>query len=284
MRPASRRGPAVLLVLAATALAGLDAVIVRHLGGAVPPMVIAFFRALFGLAVVLPWIVARVDLRASPYRGLHVARAGLKQASLVALFLAFTHAPLADATAMTFTTPIFLTLGAWAFLGERIGRPRMVALLAGFLGILVILRPGGAGFDPWLLCALAGALLTAVIQVILRGMTGRDTPDRLVAWNLLAMAPLGLIGALPFWVTPTPAQLGLLALQGILGALNMTLITRAFSLAEASFLAPFDFLRLPLVAFLAFVFFHEVAPSATWAGAGVIILAVVLANSRGQRE
>ena len=115
-------------------------------------------------------------------------------------------------------------------------------------------------------------------------MTGRDTPDRLVAWNLLAMAPLGLIGALPFWVTPTPAQLGLLALQGILGALNMTLITRAFSLAEASFLAPFDFLRMPLVAFLALVFFHEVAPPATWAGAGVIVLAVVLANSRGQRE
>ena len=63
------------------------------------------------------------------------------------------------------------------------------------VGDVVILRPGGAGFDPWLLCALAGALLTAVIQVILRGMTGRDTPDRLVAWNLLAMAPRGLARA-----------------------------------------------------------------------------------------
>ncbi|MGA0617451.1 DMT family transporter [Paracoccus sp. KR1-242] len=280
---AGQRRMAVLAILLATVLAGLDAVIVRTLAGGVHPFMIAFFRALFGLIAVLPWILRRVDLRASPYRGLHVLRAALKQASLVSLFLAFTHAPLADATAITFTAPIFLTLGAVLFLGEKIGPARIAAVAIGFLGILVLIRPGAAGFDPWLLCALAGAMLTATIQLVLRGMTRHDTAERLVAWNLLAMVPLGLVAALPVWQMPTSTQLLLLVLQGVLGAANMSLVTRAFSLAEASFLAPFDFLRLPVVAVLAFLFFDQLPAWTTWAGAAVIVLATLI-GSIGGRE
>lgn len=279
---ANKTGLAVLMMVAATCLAGLDAVIVRTLAGQVHPLIIGFFRALFGLLAVLPWIVTRVRLGASPYRGLHVLRAGLKLASLVALFVAFAHAPLADATAINFTMPIFLTLGAWLILRERMEPARLIAVAAGFAGILIIIRPGAAAFDPWLLFALAGAVLTAAIQLILRRMAQRDTTDRLVAWNLLAMVPLGLLAALPVWVTPTPPQIGLLALQGVLGAMNMTLITRAFAMADASFLAPLDFLRLPIVAVLAFVFFGEVAPGATWIGAGVIFVATLFAAGGGR--
>ncbi len=283
MIPARRR-QAVALMLAATVLAGLDAVIVRSLAGGVHPLMIAFFRALFGLLAILPWIVLRVDLRASPYRGLHVLRAALKQASLVAMFLAFTHAPLADATAISFTTPIFLTLGAWLVLRERVDVARLAGVAAGFLGILVVVRPASGSFDPWLLAALAGAVLTALIQLVLRRMAQRDTAQRLVAWNLLAMAPLGLAGALPVWVAPTPQELGLLAVQGVLGALNMTLITRAFGLAEASLLAPLDFLRLPVVALLAYAFFAERVAPATWLGGAFIILAAILAGWSGRRR
>ncbi|MBK4216017.1 DMT family transporter [Paracoccus caeni] len=275
---ASNQRLAVTAMLIAAFLAGLDAVIVRSLAGGVHPLVIAFFRAFVGLIVVLPWIIARVELRASPYRGLHFLRAALKQASLVALFLAFTHAPLADATAITFTMPVFLTLGAWFFLGESIGPARITAILFGFVGIVIIIRPGGSNFDPWLLAALIGAILTAVIQLILRRMAMSDSADRLVAWNLLAMAPLGLIAALPVWVTPTPGQMALLAAQGVLGALNMSLITRAFSLVEASFLAPLDYLRLPVVAVLAYLFFDEFPPWNTWIGAGIIILGALVAT------
>ncbi|SMO83494.1 EamA domain-containing membrane protein RarD [Paracoccus laeviglucosivorans] len=277
-----RKGIAVAMMIGATLLAGLDAVIVRSLAGGVHPLIIGFFRALFGLIAVLPWIVGRVDLRASSYRWMHVLRAALKLASLVTLFVAFAHAPLADATAINFTMPIFLTLGAWLFLRERIGAERLLAVLAGFIGITIIIRPGATAFDPWLLFALAGAILTATIQLILRKMAQRDTTDQLVAWNLLSMVPLGLLVALPVWQTPTPAQLGLLALQGFLGAMNMTLITRAFSMADASFLAPLDFLRLPIVAVLAFLFFGEIAPAATWIGAAVIFASALL-TARGLR-
>jgi drug/metabolite transporter (DMT)-like permease len=273
---------AALMMIAAAFLNGLDAAIVRTLAHGVHPLIIGFFRAFFGLLVLLPWIVTRVDLRASPYRWLHALRAGLKLAALVALFVAFMHAPLADATAINFSMPIFLILGAWLFLGEHIGIGRILAVLAGFAGIMIIIRPGIAGFDPWLLFALAGAVLTAIIQLMLRRMALNDTTDRLVAWNLLAMVPIGLIVALPVWVTPSPWQLALLALQGGLGALNMTLITRAFGMADASFLAPLDFLRLPIVALLAFLLFGEVATTSTWIGAA-IICAAPLALAGGSR-
>ncbi|MCO5137678.1 MULTISPECIES: DMT family transporter [unclassified Shinella] len=264
-------------MVCAAVLAGLDAVIVRMLAGGVHPLIIGFFRALFGLLAVLPFLLRRVEIMASPYRALHVVRAGLKFASLVALFIAFGHAPLADATAINFTMPIFLTLGAWIFLKEKVALSVVFGVLAGFIGIVIIIRPGAGAFDPWLLFALAGAILTAISQLILRRMALRDTTDRLVAWNLLAMAPLGLLAALPVWAAPSPAQIGLLALQGGLGALNMALITRAFAMASASFLAPLDFLRLPVVAALAFLFFGEIAPVATWIGAAIIFGAALLA-------
>jgi len=270
-----RTGTAVLIMVAASVLAGLDAVIVRMLAGGVHPFTIAFFRALFGLCAVLPFMARRIELAASPYRTAHVVRAALKFASLVALFVAFAHAPLADATALNFTTPIFLTLGAWLFLKEKVAPSVIGGVLIGFVGVMIIVRPGAGTFDPWLLFALAGAILTAISQLMLRRMALHDTTDRLVAWNLIAMVVLGLLAAVPVWVAPTPAQLGLLALQGVLGALNMTLITRAFAMASASYLAPFDFLRLPVVAAMAFLFFGEVAPMTTWIGAATIFLATL---------
>jgi drug/metabolite transporter (DMT)-like permease len=268
---------AVLIMVSAAVLAGFDALIVRMLAGGVHPLIIGFFRALFGLFAVLPFILRRADLLASPYRTLHVVRAGLKFASLVALFIAFAHAPLADATAINFTMPIFLTLGAWLILREKVELPVLCGVVVGFAGVVVIIRPGAGTFDPWLLFALAGAVLTAVSQLILRRMALRDTTDRLVAWNLIAMVPLGFIAILPVWTTPTPAQIGLMALQGGMGALNMALITRAFGMASASFLAPLDFLRLPVVGAMAFLFFGEVVPVSTWIGAATIFGATLLA-------
>jgi len=273
------------MMLAATVLNACDGVIIRLLAGEVHPFVIGFFRASFGLIFLLPWILRRGDLMASPYRWMHVLRAGLKLASLLALFVAFANAPLSDVTAISFTTPLFLLLGACLFLGEGLTLARVASVVMGFVGMLIILRPEAGGFDGALLFALVGAVLTATIQLILKGMSGHDRADRLVAWNLIAMVPLALILALTAWQTPSPRALGLMAVQGALGAASQALVTRAFSLADASFLAPLDFLRLPVIALMAFVFFGEISGIATWIGAGAIVLAVLLgAFSKGGKK
>lgn len=280
----NRVGLAVGMMVAAACFNSLDAVIVRLLAGEVHPLMIGFFRAFFGLVAFSPWIFARVDLRASPYRMLHAVRGCLKLASLVSLFIAFAHAPLAEVTAINFTMPMFLVLGAWLFLQERIGPASALGIIVGFVGVVIIIRPSAGGFDEWLLFALAGAVLMAAAQIMLRRMAVNDSTDRLVAWNLVATVPFGFVIMLPVWSTPTWEQLGLLALQGALGAFNMSLVTRAFAMAPASVLAPLDFLRLPIVALMAFVFFAELPVMQMWIGASVIIGATIISTSGFKRR
>ncbi|MCH4562079.1 DMT family transporter [Halomonas sp. EGI 63088] len=273
---------AALLVAGAATLSAVDAVLVRLVSAEVHPFVIGFFRSVFGLLAFAPWIVTHRRLLATNHRALHAVRAVLKLLSLVAFYAAFAAASLADATAIMFTAPIFLTLGAALFLGERLGPGRIVGVLAGFAGALIVLRPDAGTVSPALLFALAGAALVAVAQLMLKSMSARDNTDTLVAWNLIVTAPLALVPAVFFWTTPSPAVLGLLVLQGVLGAINMAMMTRAFSLADASLVAPIDFLRLPAVALLGFVMFSEIPDTATWIGAAVIV-GSALVVSNGER-
>ena len=274
----------VALMLLVAVFNALDAVIVRLLSPEVHPFIIGFTRALFGLLVVLPWILSRPSILRSQFRFLHVLRAALKLASLIAFFAAYASATLADVTAIAFTAPIFVTIGAWLLLGERLQTLRVFAVIAGFIGVLLVLRPGQQmGIAPGLSLALLGALLAATIQLMLKPMAAQDSTETLVAWNLIVTVPIAALPALWVWATPTPGQWILLALQGGLGALNMSLITRAFALAEASLIAPLDFLRLPIVAALAFVLFGQTVPLTTWLG-GIVIFGATLLMARSARK
>ncbi|MDH2327185.1 DMT family transporter [Cereibacter sp. SYSU M97828] len=273
---------AVLLASIAALLGAVDAAIVRSLGGEVHPFIIAFFRAGFGALAVLPLVLRRPSVLRSvhPLRQ-HAARAGLKLLALIAFFAAFARGPLTDVTAIAFTSPIFVVLGATVMLGERLNRAKIAAAVLGFLGAMLIVGPAGSGPSLALGLALSGAALTALIQLMLKSMSSGDRTDTLVVLNLLLSAPIALLIALPVWDMPDRAQFALLALQGVLGAANMALMTHAMSLADASVVAPVDFLRLPLVALVAWLIFAETAAATTWAG-GAIICAAALLASRGR--
>ncbi len=268
---------AVALMALVAAFNAVDAVIVRLLSPGVHPFVIGFTRALFGLLVLLPWILRRPQILRSNYRLNHLLRAALKLASLIAFFAAFARAPLADATAIAFTAPVFLIIGAWLLLGEPLRMARALAVIVGFAGVLIVLRPDSpTASTSGMLLALLGAFLTAASQLILKPMSARDPTETLVAWNLILTVPLAALPAALVWSTPNPEQWALLALQGALGALNMSLVTKALSLGEASLIAPFEFLRLPIVAGLAFMLFGQAVPISTWIGGGVIFAATLL--------
>jgi drug/metabolite transporter (DMT)-like permease len=267
------------LMLLAAVVNSLDAVIVRVLAHHIHPFVIGFTRSLFGLLVVVPWILSRREILGTSYRLMHVARAALKLGALVAFFAAFAVAPLADVTAIAFAAPIFVTVGAWLFLGERVRKFRVVAVVIGFVGVIIVLRPGQSDVSPALALALLGASLTAVIHLMLKIMSAKDSMETLVAWNLILTVPLAIIPAVWFWTSPTLSQWVLLALQGALGAFNMAVVTRAFALAEASLIAPIDFLRLPVVAIMALFFFSELASVATWIGGAVIFVSTLMMMS-----
>lgn len=262
-------------------LTAVDTIVVRHVAAEIHPFEIAFFRSLFGLLFVAPWMLRRRFFQ-SRFAGRHLVRAALKLFSITAFFIAIAHAPLADVTAIGFTQPLFVTLGAWLILGEGVNRLRIVAVAMGFAGVTIILQPGAPShFDTYLLYAVAGAIGTAIIQLMLKVLARHDRTESLVAYNLVFMVPLSLGPAIWFWTTPSWTMLGFLALQGLLGALAMTSVSRAMALADASYLSPMEFLRLPIVAVLAFLLFGEVSDLVTWIGAGVIFAASLLLTRSG---
>lgn len=279
----------VLLMLGVAVINAADSVIVRLLAKEVHPFIIALTRTSFGLLAILPWIISRPAMLRTQYRVMHVLRAALKLGSLIAGFFALALAPLADVTAIGFAAPLFVTVGAWLLLGETPHAVRILAVLLGFAGVVVVLKPdwamGMAAVSPALAIALLAAFLTAIIQLMLKLMSRRDGTDTLVAWNLIVSVPLALIPALLVWQMPSAWAWGLLAIQGVLGAVNQTAVTRAFQLADASLVAPIDFLRLPFVAILAFSLFGEVAGLSTWIGAAIIFVAsmLMMATRRGPR-
>jgi drug/metabolite transporter (DMT)-like permease len=278
----------VVLMMLVGVINAADAVIVRLLAKEVHPFIIGLTRTSFGLLAMLPWILSRPQMLRTNYRLMHVLRAALKLASLIAVFFALAEARLADVTAIGFAAPLFVTVGAWFLFGESPQLVRILAVLMGFLGVLIVLRPdwsGGATVSPALLLALLGAVLTAVIQLMLKSMARLDRADTLVGWNLIVSVPLAVIPAILVWQTPSAWHWGLLVVQGALGALNQTMVTRAFQMADASLVAPIDFLRLPFVAILAFVLFQEVAGMSTWIGAAIIFVATMImtATRRARR-
>ncbi|WP_172332013.1 DMT family transporter [Mangrovicoccus sp. HB161399] len=267
-----------LLIMVAVTIGGAaDSVIVRLLAGDIPAMQIGFTRALFGVLALAPLLAARPGLLRTQARWSHVLRAGLKLMSLVLLFAALQRAPLATVTAIGFASPLFVALGAWALLSEAPDSLRGAGLVLGFAGIVVILGPAlGEAQGLALMLALGSAVLTASIQLMLKVMGRADGALTLVAWNLIVSVPLALLPAAAVWVWPTPEQWALLAAQGAIGTACQLGVTRALQLADASLVAPVDFLRLPFVALAAWVVFAEMPPLATFIGGAMVFAAVMV--------
>ena len=272
----------MLVLLSATCVA-VDTVLARIVTRDVDPIVLVFFRNLFGLAAVLPWLwrLGRAGL-VTRHWGLHVSRAGLKIVGLGLFFWGISRIPLAEATAIAFATPLFTAAGAALLLGESLRRGRFLAILIGFVGVLVIIRPGLLAPSQGALAVLASTALLAAIALIAKVLARHDTASVTVAINLALSVPLALLPALFVWTTPSWSALGIMAVQGAIGAFSQLCMMRAFALADASLVQPLDFARLPIVAVLAYFAFGQVPDEWTWAGAAVICVAVLLLVRSGR--
>jgi drug/metabolite transporter (DMT)-like permease len=273
-----------LLVLVSAACVAVDTILARIVTQEVSAFVLVFFRNLFGLLLVAPWLVtARRAAFATQRMGLHVTRAALKIAGLVCFFYGLSMVPVADATAIAFATPLFAAVGAALFLGETLRHGRLAAILLGFLGVLIVLRPGGGALEAGALAVLASTVSLAAIGLLAKLLARHDPPNTILAINLTLSVPLALLAALPFWTTPSLPILGLMAVQGALGAASQFCFVRALRLADASLMMPVDFVRLPLVAMLGYFAFAQVPDGWTWIGAVVICTAIVLLLRAGTR-
>lgn len=280
--PGSVRGP-VYMTGAALAFTVMM-VLVRHISQSIHPFEAAFFRNLFGLLPLLPWLI-RVRSEAFRTRrlGLHALRAGCGLSAMLLFFTALSLIPLAEATALTFATPLFATAGAALVLKEQVGIRRWSATVAGFIGVLVILRPGADLITVGAAAGLGAAMFMALAVLCIKTLARTEAPATIVLYFGVLVTPLSLLPALPVWTTPSLPLLGWCALMGFAATAGQILLTRAFASADASAVLPFDFSRLVFVSVLGMVLFGEMPDVWTYVGATVIVAATVYIARREAR-
>jgi len=277
----------LILMLLATAVFSVMHALVRHLSGALHPFEIAFFRNLFGLLAVLPLLVraGRAGLR-TRQPGLQLVRGGLAIVAMLSWFYALAIVPLAEATALSFTSALFGSLGAVLFLGERMGVRRWGAVAAGFAGALLILRPGLAAVSPGSLVVLLSALAWGSALVVVKRLARTDTTVTIVVYMSIMTTLLAALPAAFVWRTPSLIELGWLGLMGVLATIGTLATTQALRLADATAVMPLDFTRLVWASVLGYLLFSEVPDGWTWAG-GVLIAAsatyIAVRESRRRR-
>ena len=244
---------------------------VRHLSETLHPFEVTFFRNLFGIFVVIPLLMrGGLGILRTTQWGLHWARAILQLASMFAFFYALSITPLADAAALGFTAPICVTLLGMAFLGERVGIRRWSAIVVGFLGTFLILRPGFAEVGLGQALVLASSLLWGWCLLVIKILGRTESSATITAYMVILMAPLSLGPALFVWQWPSGEQLAWAIFIGSIGTLGQFLMIYSVKVAETSVVMPLDFLKLIWAALLGYFFFAQVPDLWTWLGGTVI--------------
>ncbi|HKJ21839.1 MAG TPA: DMT family transporter [Gammaproteobacteria bacterium] len=266
------------LVAAALLFACMAALIKTVAAMHVPNHTIVFFRNLFGLAAMLPWLARRgVPALGTAYPFLHLARGIAGLVSMYCFFFAIAHMHLADVMVLNYTSPLFLPLLALLWLGEPVTPRLWFALGLGFMGVLLILKPGMSIFSPAALIGLASGLFAAVTIVVIRRMAG-DEPSTRIVFYYSAIGTLGSGLALAWgWQAPSPVQLMLLLLTGLCATGGQLFLTHGYTLAAAARIGPFMYTAVIFAAALGWLLWHEVPGGLSLAGAALICIAGILA-------
>jgi drug/metabolite transporter (DMT)-like permease len=274
---------ALLMIAGATSGATMNCVI-RVLSAEQHPFEIAFFRNLFGLMVMLPFLVraGRDALRTSSTGWLALSSLG-HLVAMLSFFVAVAAMPLAELTALSFTKPLFATIGAALVLHEVVRARRWSAVAIGFLGVLIVMRPGAAAISPYALLVLLSTLAIAAVALLIKHLSERESATTIVFYQSLFLTLFSLPPALLVWQIPSGGALALLIAIGALGTISWMCFTRAFALADASAVMPYEFLKLPITALLAYLLFAEVPTLWTWLGGAVIFVSTVYIAQREAR-
>ncbi len=256
-----------------------SAVAVRELGKYLTTFEILSIRSGFGLMVLLILIAMSAELRrqlAFKRMGLHLARNSIHFVGTFLWTLAVTLLPFAIVFSLEFTMPVWVALLAIPMLGERMTRSRAGSIVLGFLGVLVIVRPGLASFQPAALLVLAAALAFAVSLIQTKMLTAYVSTFAIIFWMNAMQLPMALAGSDPLFLGKLDAGAILPALT--LGAVGLTshfCLTNAFRAGDATVVVPIDFLRIPLIAAVGWMFYGENVDIFVFAGAALIICGVL---------
>ena len=244
---------------------------VRHVTQSIHPFEAAFFRNLFGLLVLAPSFVTYGwrPLRTRRF-GLHCVRAALNVVAMLSFFYALSITPVVLVQALAFTSPLFTAVLAVLILGERIRARRLTAILIGFAGTLLIIRPGVQPLELGPVLVIASAAVWGYVVILIKSLSRTDSALTITAYMVLLMSPMTLVCALFVWTWPSGDELAVLAGIGIAGTLAQMCMTQSLRLAETMVVMPFDFTKLVWGALFAWIVFGEWIDGWTLLGSLVI--------------
>ncbi len=260
----------------------------KELGKNLSSFQVAFFRAAFGLAIIMPMVLSNGPAIFRTNRPVLILGRGLAGAiGMIAGFYAVVHMPLADATAITFTAPLFITLLAGLVLGETVDHKLWLATIVGFLGVLMLIQPSTGTIEHAAVVALIGALAVAAVKLMLRPLAQTERVLTILLYTCIVMTVVTAVPAWLTWQTPTTFELVLLLAIGVLANLGQFCMIRGYRLREASRLAPLEYSRLLFAIMFGAYVFSEAPTNATLCGVALIVLGslyVALSRQRTRRR
>lgn len=279
------RGPRgmLLMLISAMCVVGMN-VGVRQISDDVSVFLIAFWRHVFGVVLLLPFLPR---LTVNPFRtkrlGLLTLRAILNFGAMVIYFIGLTLIPLADVTALGFTSPLVASVLAVLFLGETMGRRRIIGLLVGLVGALIILRPGMEGFRVESLLIITSTTLWACALITIKMLARTESSFTITLYAPLLQLPFALVAAALVWAWPTPEQWAYLLLIAVFGTVAQFSLSQAFRDADATLVLPVDFTKLIWASAAGFLFFAEIPDVWVLVGA-VVVFSGVFYIATGERK
>lgn len=271
-RPLSKNLKGILLMLLSGVAVSCMSGVILHLTKSQHPFEVAFFRNFLGLTLLLPLLVGKSGkphwrtgrLQPLIWRGLFTA------VSMMCYFYGVSLIPLAEVMALSFMGPLFATVIAILVLRERIRIRRTVALILGFAGALLILRPGFQEINLGTALILASAVMWSLSMIIIKVLTKTESSVTQSLYTLVMLVPITAVAAFPYWQTPTWAEFGWMLLMAALGTIGQLSFTEAFKEAELSALLPLDFTKLIWAAIVGYLFFAQTPDIWVFVGGAVI--------------
>jgi drug/metabolite transporter (DMT)-like permease len=275
---------AVLMMLMAGFTSSLLHLGVRYTSPHLPTIEIVALRSLFTILVTLPFMWhAAAGSWTTNHLPLQLVRGAVGVTSMTAWYYALGQMPLADAGALSFTTGIFVTIGAALYFGEPVGLRRWSAVVCGLLGAVIVLRPG-QGVITWAaIAAVASSLLWAISLLMAKELGRYDSSLTVTFYQPLMIAPVALCATVPVWVTPSPIIWLALLAMGTAAAIGNYGYVRAMRLADASITMPVDYARLLWMVGWGYMLYSEVPDPETWLGAALIIGSALFITVREQQ-
>ena len=269
-----------ILVLTLSLISTFSAAImvsgIKILSNELNAFILVFYRCFFGLIIILPFLFLQKfkDLKTHNIK-LQFLRCSINFYSMISWFIAIGTLQLEKAAAIGFTTPLFTTLLAIIFLGEAIKFHRITALIVGFIGILVVVRPGFIVMESGVLWLLSATISFSFVLIIVKKITEKDTSLTTAFYHMLFLTPPTFIISLFYWQNISFIQFIIFTIVAIFGFITQISSNQALKMSDASFVMPLQFTNLIWLSFIGYILFSEIPNIWTWSGGIIIFLAVI---------